>query len=232
MKVGSLFSGIGGLEKGLERSGMEVIWQVEKDEYCRRVLAKHWPDVTRYEDVHDVGAHNLEPVDLICGGFPCQDLSVGNQAGVGLAGARSGLWWEFDRVICEVGPRWVLVENVHHTWRRWVPTVRAALGASGYHSVALSLSAAEVGADHVRRRVFVLAHTDCVTIRKLSRRWRGTEGKVETQPLDPRWGTAESRMARSDDGVPARVDRLRALGNSVVPQVSEWIGRRIMESLR
>src|SRR5512139_2392629 len=99
LTVGSLFSGIGGLELGLERAGMAVRWQVEIDPYCRKVLAKHWPDVARYEDVRDVGRHNLEPVDLICGGFPCQPVS--------LAGKRMGdgddrwLWPEFIRVVRE-----------------------------------------------------------------------------------------------------------------------------------
>jgi len=76
MKVGSLFSGIGGLDLGLERAGMEVVWQVEIDDFCNRVLEKHWPDVKRYRDVRDVRTHNLEPVDLICGGFPSSGLTT------------------------------------------------------------------------------------------------------------------------------------------------------------
>ncbi len=110
MRFGELFAGIGGIGLGLERAGMEVRWHVEKDEYCRRVLAKHWPDVARYEDVKDVGAHNLEPVDLICGGFPCQPVSV--------AGKRKAqdderwLWPEFSRILRELRPRYALMENV------------------------------------------------------------------------------------------------------------------------
>lgn len=77
MTVGSLFSGIGGLELGLERAGMNVRWQVEIDPFCRRVLEKHWPDIARYEDVKDVGSHNLEHVDPICGGFPCHQWTCG-----------------------------------------------------------------------------------------------------------------------------------------------------------
>ena len=107
MTCGSLCSGIGGLELGLERAGMEVVWQVEKDDYCSRVLAKHWPDVTRYEDVKDVGA-NLEPVELIAGGFPCPVVS---QAARGRNVAES-LWPEFARIVREVGPRYVVLENV------------------------------------------------------------------------------------------------------------------------
>ncbi len=106
MKVGSLFSGIGGLDLGLERAGMEVVWQVEIDDFCNKVLAKHWPDVARYRDVRTVG-DDLEHVDLICGGFPCQPVSV--------AGKRNGkederwLWPDYLRIVRIVKPRWVLV---------------------------------------------------------------------------------------------------------------------------
>lgn len=229
MTFGSLFAGIGGMDLGLERAGMECRWQVEIDPFCRKVLTKHWPDVPKYEDVRDVGAE-LESVDLICGGFPCQDLSIGNQGGAGLRGERSGLWHSFQRVVEELRPQWVLVENVHHTWRRWVPTVRVHLASIGYASLPLRLSAAEVGADHHRARAFVLANTHRASIWDLPGRWSGEDGEVATEPLDARWGTAASRVARSDDGVPDRVDRLRSLGNAVVPQVAEWIGRRILET--
>lgn len=98
LTIGSLFSGIGGLELGLEWAGLgPVKWQVEQSGFCRRVLAKHWPNVRRFRDVREVGSAELTPVDLICGGFPCQDLSSAGK-GAGLAGRLSGLWWEFLRV--------------------------------------------------------------------------------------------------------------------------------------
>lgn len=111
MNVGSLFAGIGGFDLGLERAGMRVAWQVELDPCCRAVLARHFPEARRYEDVCEVGAKSLAPVDLICGGFPCQDLSPAGK-GAGLAGARSGLWAEFARIVRELRPRYVVVENV------------------------------------------------------------------------------------------------------------------------
>ena len=111
LTVGSLFSGIGGFDLGLERAGHRVLWQVEVDKRCRQVLRRHWPDVDLYEDVRDVGRTNLTPVDLICGGFPCQDLSVAGRR-AGLDGARSGLWFEFHRIVHGLRPTWVLVENV------------------------------------------------------------------------------------------------------------------------
>lgn len=110
IKVGSLFSGIGGLELGLERAGMKTIWQVEWDSFARKVLEKHWPGVPKYEDIKTVDFKSLPKPDLICGGFPCQPISC--------AGKRKGdkderwLWPEFYRAICETQPRWVLVENV------------------------------------------------------------------------------------------------------------------------
>jgi DNA (cytosine-5)-methyltransferase 1 len=107
---GSLFSGIGGFDLGLERAGLSCRWQVELDPHCGRLLASRWPDVERWEDVRAVGA-DLAAVDLICGGFPCQDLSVAGQR-AGLAGGRSGLWFDFHRILAIARPQWVLIENV------------------------------------------------------------------------------------------------------------------------
>lgn len=109
MKFGSLFTGVGGFDLGFEQAGLTSEWQVELDADCNRVLEKHWPGVTRYKDVRDVG--KLEPVDVICGGFPCQDLSVAGKR-AGLAGERSGLWFEFLRIVELTRPRFVVVENV------------------------------------------------------------------------------------------------------------------------
>lgn len=160
LTIGSLFSGIGGLELGLEWAGLgPVRWQVERDEFCRRVLARHWPDARRYDDVRTVGA-DLERVDVICGGFPCQDVSsAGKRAG--LAGDRSGLWREFARVVEVTQPRWVVVENVASGATRWVDQVVRDLGQLGYESLPVPVSASDVGAPHRRSRVFIVArHAD------------------------------------------------------------------------
>jgi DNA (cytosine-5)-methyltransferase 1 len=157
MRIGSLFSGIGGLELGLEWSGLgHTVWQVERDEFCRAVLAKHWPEAERFDDVCTVGASTLAPVDLICGGFPCQDVSSAGK-GAGLAGERSGLWREFSRVIGEIQPRWVVVENVTSGARRWVDAVVSELGSLGYETLPVPVSARDVGAPHIRARVFLVA---------------------------------------------------------------------------
>ena len=160
MTCGSLFSGIGGFDLGLERAGMEVRWQVERDEWCRNVLAKHWPDVKRYGDIHDLTGDELEPVDLICGGFPCQPVSV--------AGQQKGtdddrwLWPEFKRLVGLLRPRYVLVENVPglltanggHAFGE----VLGDLADLGYDCEWTVLSAADVGAPHLRKRVWIVAH--------------------------------------------------------------------------
>lgn len=168
MTAGSLFSGVGGFDLGFERAGFEIKWQVEIDPFCRAVLAKHWPDVRRYEDVQTVG-EDLETVDAIVGGFPCQDLSSAGTR-VGIDGARSRLWREFIRVVAVKRPRCVVLENVHHAWRRWVPVLRCALWEFGYASLPIRLRACDFGAWHERSRVFLVAHIDPSILRLES--WR------------------------------------------------------------
>ena len=171
MTVGSLFSGIGGFDLGLERAGHEILWQVENDPYCQKVLAKHWPDIPCYGDIHDVGKHNLEKVDMICGGFPCQPVSV--------AGKRKGqdddrwLWPEFGRLIRELRPRYVLVENVPGLLIRGMGDVLGDLAKLGYDAEWGCVSAASVGAPHLRKRIFIVAHAQHV---------RPTSGEHEKRP--------------------------------------------------
>lgn len=159
MRFGSLFSGIGGFDLGLERAGHECAWQVEIDAACARVLADKFPRVARFEDVTQVGAGNLSPVDLICGGFPCQDLSVAGRR-AGLAGDRSGLWFEFHRIIAEVTPRWVLIENVPGLLSsndgRDMGVVLKGLEELGYGWAYRVLDAQFFGVAQRRERVFVV----------------------------------------------------------------------------
>lgn len=157
MRIGGLFSGIGGLELGLERAGVgHTVWQVEQDAWCRSVLAQHWPEAERFDDVCNVGAHNLSPVEVICGGFPCQDISkVGR--GAGLDGARSGLFWELLRIVRELRPRFVVLENVAAIRTRGAAVVAHELAELGYDSVWGVVQAADVGAPHQRARWFCVA---------------------------------------------------------------------------
>jgi len=161
MRFGSLFAGIGGFDLGLERAGMECAWQVEIDPWCRQVLAKHWPDVPRYEDVRDVGRDNLEPVDLVCGGFPCQDLSVAGRR-EGLDGERSGLWFEYHRILEEIRPDWVVIENVpgllSSAGGRDFAVILRGLVELGYGVCWRVLDAQFFGVPQRRRRVFIVGH--------------------------------------------------------------------------
>ena len=160
MKLGSLFSGIGGFELGMERSGFEVAWQAECDKQARSVLAKHWPDVYRYKDVCDV--RNAEPVDVICGGFPCQDYSVAGGRD-GLAGDRGALWWEMHRIIADQRPTWVVGENVpgmlsSRGGRDFLEIVRS-LVQLGYGVTWATLDSQYFGVPQRRRRLFVVGHS-------------------------------------------------------------------------
>lgn len=177
MRIGSLFSGIGGLELGLELAGIgHTVWQVESNPYCRAVLAKHWPHAVRHDDVRTVGRATLAPVDLICGGFPCQDVSsAGKRAG--LSGARSGLWTEYARIVSEMVPAWIVVENVTSGARKWVDAVRWELGRLGYATLPVPLAAGDVGAPHHRARIFIVgAHAHSEAVRNAARGTHSTRG--------------------------------------------------------
>jgi DNA (cytosine-5)-methyltransferase 1 len=242
MTFGSLFSGIGGIDLGLERAGMECKWQVEIDVFCRRVLKKHWPDVRRYGDIRTVGADSLEPVDLLAGGFPCQDVSIaGKRAGI-KEGTRSGLWSEYYRVICELRPRYVFVENVTGLFIDGMGRVLSDLAEIGYNAEWQVLSAADMGALHLRKRVFIVAYSNgkrcspfCgVEAISGEQACSGHLGQGSTRNFfarrpEAKW-EAEPCVGRVAHGVPRRVDRVKALGNAVVPQCAEYIGRMIMAS--
>lgn len=164
IKVGSVFTGIGGIELGLELAGggqFETRWQVEVDPFAREVLQRAFPDSVLYGDIRRVDFRRVEAVDVICGGFPCQDVSDAGKR-QGLKGERSGLWSEFARAIRDVRPRYVLVENVAALLRRGFGTVLGDLAALGYDAEWEVLRASDVGAPHRRERVFILAHTDRV----------------------------------------------------------------------
>lgn len=277
MNVGSLFAGIGGFDLGFERAGMRVSWQVEQDAYCRAVLAQHFPHAARYEDVREVGIGNLDPVDLICGGFPCQDLSSAGR-GAGIDGAHSGLWSEFARIVRELRPGYVVVENVPALLtgkgKRWdrgpIGRVLGDLAEARYDAEWACLSAREFGAPHLRKRVWIVAYPardaeagaaaesgserqraraggqrsraedladtagdELSDAEGPGREARSSDRLGEDQPAEgpsrSGWWSAEPAVGRVANGVPHRVDRLAALGNALVPQIAEWIGRRILE---
>jgi len=225
MRVLDLFSGIGGFSLGLERAGMRTVAFCEIDPYCRAVLAKHWPGVPIYEDARTLRASDIQPIDVICGGFPCQDISVAGD-GAGLAGQQSVLWNEFFRLVCELRPRFAIVENVAELCTRGLGEILGQLSDFGYDAEWEGIPAAAVGAVHLRARQWILAYPVSFGDR------------LQTQSVLPRrispehgnWWASEPTICRVDDGTAGRVDRLRALGNAVVPQVVEVIGRAIMRA--
>jgi len=344
MRFGSLFSGIGGLDLGLERAGMSCAWQVEIEPYCLKVLEKHWPEVKRYGNVKEIDWSQVEPVDLICGGFPCQPFSVAGKR-KGVADERN-LWPEMLRAVTGVRPCWVLGENVPGLGS-YLDTICSDLEGEGYEVLPLEIPAAAFGAPHLRYRLFIVAnraeqrgtladgdsggplnqiqtgrhatwgggedvahtygeHGDWRGERRSpnsasgqawvepqgggedvadsnSAEWRqnnesgGHSGKGDDtkwqeagRPMERRedvaytdstgleagppdvspgretartlpgdaskrrdwqsWWATEPDVGRVAHGVPHRVDRLRALGNAVVPQVAQWIGERIVNA--
>jgi DNA (cytosine-5)-methyltransferase 1 len=226
MTFGSLFAGIGGIDLGLERAGMTCKWQVEINPFCQRVLAKHWPDVPRYGDITQLDGSELERVDLIAGGFPCQDIShAGRRAGI--RGLRSRLWWDMLRAVRVVRPRHVLVENVSALLDRGMGDVLGSLAEAGYDAEWDNVSACEFGAPHPRERVFAVAYP--AGERQGQLRWERSAEESATQ-RHVHWPSSEPGYPRVVDGISDRVDRLTALGNAVSPVVAEWIGRRIVDA--
>lgn len=223
------------MDLGLERAGMECAWQVEIDEFCRKVLTKHWPNVPKFNDVRECGKHNLKRVDLIAGGFPCQDVSIGwtgNGSGKGLDGERSGLWHEYARIIRELRPSIVIVENSPVLSDRGLDRVLAELAAVGMDAVWTTLRASQFGAKHRRLRMFIYADTDSNRLQRWIANAHGGS-PVAVSALGPLadWSSVSTSFGcRSGDGIPDRVDRTKGLGNAVVPQIAEWIGRRILEA--
>jgi len=147
---------------GLERTGgFETVAFCEIEDYPRRVLAKHWPKVPCYNDVRELTGARLAAdgiaVDVICGGFPCQDISFAGK-GAGLAGERSGLWREYARIIRELRPRFVIVENVSALLSRGLADVLGSLAALGYDAEWHCIPASAVGAPHRRDRLWIVAY--------------------------------------------------------------------------
>ena len=324
LTVGSLFSGIGGLEYGLEQTGgFKTIWNCEIEAYPSAVLRKHWSDVPNLGDITKVDWNKVAKPDLICGGFPCQDISVaGKGAGI-KEGTRSGLWSEFAKAIRILRPRYALIENVPILANRGLNIVLADLAETGYDAEWHNISAASVGAWHKRERIFIIAYpvrggcdggecdrkerhlpsdkernvektferrqseresatgkvgdvpdTECLrhdgrssqeSMRKKNApetKGRNNEvreneipntdsqglqggknagnpesGRTDTEQLVARqsgktraeiWA-AEPNVGRVADGVPSRVDRIKCLGNAVVPQVVEVVGEMILK---
>ena len=237
-----LFSGIGGFSLGLERTGgFKTVAFCEIDKKAQQVLNKHWPDVPIYGDIKELTLERLrsDGVPLpraICGGFPCQDISLAGK-GEGIVGERSGLWSEMFRLIRDVRPTWAIIENVSTLRSKGLTLVLQDLSEIGYCVEWHCIPASAVGAPHRRDRIWIVAHPNQPRLEGwlrevlqecTSERAAGPRGPREGK-LSDFWLT-EPSVGRVADGVPRRVDRLRQLGNSVVPQIPEMIGRAILEA--
>ena len=239
MNVLSLFSGIGGLDLGLEWAGMRTAVFCEADEYCQRVLRRRFPGRPVYDDVRTLNADRLRKdginINAIAGGFPCQDISYAGH-GAGLDGARSGLWFEYARLIGELGPDIALVENVSALLDRGMGDVLGTLSDLGYDAIWDTVSACSVGHSHVRRRVFIVAYAHrrngwerfrdsfAREYRALQTidRFEGARARQRARLANP------SELYRGADGLPFGMERNRAIGNAVSPYVAETIGRAIL----
>jgi DNA (cytosine-5)-methyltransferase 1 len=296
LKVLDLFSGIGGFSLGLERAGMETVAFCEIDKKARLVLNKHWPDVPVFDDVSTLTRETLDArgisVDVICGGFPCQDISLAGK-GAGLEGDRSGLWFQFHRLIKEIQPHYAIIENVSALRNRGLDQVLGSLAEIGYDAEWHCIPASAVGAPHRRDRIWIVAYPCCKRCKEGSKlqsvqstkraicgcpimaypneqhRWGEPSGQLRegreawkqscggsavvadtmqsglqgqwqitsriSEELKnssyPRWWAVEPAVGRVANGVPSRVDRLKQLGNAVVPQIPELIGSAIIKNM-
>ena len=233
-----LFSGIGGFSLGLERTGgFKPVAFCEIEPFCRQVLKKHWPEVMQYDDIRTLTAKRLAAdgisIDAICGGFPCQDISIAGD-GAGLAGTRSGLWREYARLIAEIKPELVIIENVAALMGRGGDEVALDLASLGFQIWPIVVGAAHTGARHHRKRAFLLAYAGGARLPISECAGGGIEEETPAQrgeSVAERAGWPnQSRMGRVAYGVPGRVDRIRSLGNAVCPQVAEAIGWAILRA--
>lgn len=235
LTMGSLFAGIGGFDLGFERAGFKTLWQVEIDPYCQKVLAKNFPEAERFGDIRECGRNNLKPVDVVCGGFPCQDISLAGNRG-GIEAERSGLWSEYARIIRELRPAYALIENVAALVGFGLERVLCDLAALGFDAEWQVISAADVGALHLRERVWILASSNAVSVRpqgiwkaaEESWTWEQFEGLVQAAL---RLSVPSGSSGGVAYGIPNRTHRLRGLGNAVVPQIPEMFAHRIREAL-
>lgn len=245
LRVLDLFSGIGGFSLGLERTGgFETVAFCEIEPFPRRVLAKHWPEVPCYDDVRtltaDVLARDGVAVDVVTGGFPCQDISTaGKRRGIG-EGTRSGLYSEVIRIVCDIRPSYVILENVSNLLvgpserpGGWFGRVLGDLAEIGYDAEWHCIPASYIGALHQRDRIWIVAYpnSDCLRLQRIGSPAGGTWSEEQLAGL-VQVALQHAIPARSGggilDGVPDRSQRLKALGNAVVPQIPELIGHAIL----
>jgi DNA (cytosine-5)-methyltransferase 1 len=251
MRLLDLFAGIGGFSLAAHWMGWETVAFVERDDYAQRVLRKNFPGVPIFDDVKTFdGTGYRGTVDIVCGGFPCQDVSTAG-TGIGIEGERSGLWGEMCRIISEVRPKFAVVENVAVLLGRGMGKVLGDLSEIGYDAEWRVFSACELGFPHPRERVFIVAYPcgesggsgilnryceqvsggDKVS-EKRSSDWKRFAMVSDPHPLVSAWSDehGQSPLIRVADGIPDFVDGVRCYGNSIVPQIALEIFKAIEEA--
>lgn len=254
VRVLSLFSGGGLGDYGLELSGMEIVGQVEIDDYCQKILKLRWPKVPKWTDIRSVDSWDVfarsGQIDVISGGFPCQDISTAGK-GAGITGERSGLWKEMHRIIREIRPRYVLVENVTALLGRGLGTVLGDLAEIGYDTEWVCVSSENLGADHERERIWVVAYPNSIGCgqpeNERQQPWRAKtirpgkviskrEASINQSPKifigqipcgKSQWIDSERGICRVSHGTPNRIHRLAAIGNGQDVRAVRWVGQKI-----
>jgi DNA (cytosine-5)-methyltransferase 1 len=234
----SLFTGIGGFDLAAQWAGIENVFQVENNEFCLRLLEGKFPLVNRFTNVKKVGLMNLPKVDVLTGGFPCQDISIINLKGKGLEGKRSGLWFEYFRIINELRPPFIIIENVRNLVNKGLPIILGALSEIGYNIEWQVIQASEMGARHKRARLWVVAYSNRFGWLKIFEKFQNCfiEEKNKKKPGEwellqhvfsrndkmHNWQKFENLICRDDDGLPRKLDeyRLSGLDNAIVPQIA------------
>ena len=232
MTHGSLFSGIGGFELGAKRAGIKTIWNCEINPFCRMILKKHFPETTQYTDITTL--KNPPYVDIISGGFPCQDISIANPKGEGLNGKRSGLWKEMLRIICEARPSYVLIENSPELLRKGFSSLLQNLSEAGYDAEWQCLQARNFNLPHKRERIFIIAYTKrlghldniiktCILQKILSKKISGQTPLP--MPIKRFNAKSDYRSVRMYNGFSKELDtnRITALGNAVIPSIAQYL---------
>lgn len=227
MNVLDLFSGIGGFSLGLERATFHTVAFCEVEPYARSVLAKHWPNIPCHPDIRQLEGRQIAgSVEVVCGGFPCQDISEAGKR-KGIDGERSGLWKDFARIISEVRPRWAIIENSPKLRANGLGRVLSDLAAIGYDAEWSIVSACSLGFPHVRKRMFIVAYPQG--------RWRQQRRRIELAQSSDQTRDIHQRFKEPGPpgvahGVTNRTHRNRGIGNAVVPQIAQLIGEAIMKA--
>ncbi len=232
MKHGSLFSGIGGFELGAERTNIKTLWSCELNEFCRKILKQHFPETKQYNDIRSVSYP--ESVDIISGGFPCQDISIAGK-GNGITGTRSSLWFEMYRIIEEIRPTYILIENSPELLKKGFEKILYPLSEIGYNVEWQCLSGYSFGVQQSRERVYVIAYSN--SFRQQRKREKSIFSKSilqrQFQGIYPGWRTRRDipkpATLRTTHDIPNQMDRTKAIGNSVMPIISKYLFECIKE---